>query len=264
MKNLYESILRPNADVQVMQQVELDAILKKHHWYVESAYWQGNALKITFDGRGYMDNIDKVAEDLKCKNFIVYPWAIVSAAKLDGYSIKAGTRLDITCQDIQNCVLEAGHRVTISGKSDKDKLKLVRNDFVSKALRLNNMNGATMVGNDFDQIESLTITRMGPKIEKIVLDWNYVTNNKGAWLTYPRPSGSPDLDLDPIKSLGLDKHFRNLQNFTLSLGCGGSEDYIQFNASGQRRYKRFDWGVDGLWDLNNGWQAVVIKDARCV
>lgn len=264
MRALYESILRPDVETHAMQAVELDAILKKYHWYVKSASWQGNALKVVFDGRGYMDDFEEVSKELKCKNFIVYPWAIINATKLDGYTISAATRLDITCSDIQNCVLGAGHRVMISGKNDKDKIKLVRNEIDSKALRLNNLNGATMTGNDFGQVEDLTITRMGPKIENIVLGWNYVTRNKNAWTTYPRPAGKPDPDLNPIKSLGLDKHFRNIQKFTLSLGCTGNEDYIRFSAPGQYRHGRFDWGVDGLVELNNGWQAVVIKDARCV
>ena len=246
MRTLYESVLRPDVDVNAKQIVELDSILKKHHWYPQSAEWQGNALKLVFDGRGYMDDIDKVAEELHCKNFIIYPWAIITATRLDGYSLKAATRLDITCADIQNCVLEAGHRVTISGKSDKDKLKLVRNEFISNALRLNKLNGATMVGNDFGRIEDLTITRMGSKIENIVLDWNYITHHKDIWTTYPRPAGKPDPDLNPIKALGLDKHFRNLQKLTLSLSCSGDDSYLRFSAPGKTRYKRFDWGVSAL------------------
>ena len=266
MKNLYESILRPSGiDDAVVSEVELQTVLKKYHWFTESARFEGDTLKVVFDGRGYMDDFEKVAEALHCKSFDVYPWAIIEAKNLDGYKIKAATRLDITCTNIQNCVLEAGHRIMISGNNDNDKIKLIRNDFISRALCLNRLNGATMAGNDFGQIEDLTITHMGPKIENIALGWNYVTRDKNKWTTYPRPAGKPDPDLDPIKSLGLDKHFKNLKGLTLSLGCSGTEDYIQFNAPGGRpKYSRNDWGVDALCNLNSGWQAVAIRDARCV
>lgn len=266
MKKLYESILRPDSiDDTVVGEVELQAVLKRYRWLTKSARFNGDTLKVVFDGRGYMDDFEKVAEALHCKSFDVYPWAIIEAKNLDGYRIKAATRLDITCANIQNCVLEAGHRVMISGNNSNDKIKLVRNEFISNALRLNRLNGATMVGNDFGQIGNLTITHMGPKIEKIALGWNYVTRYKNAWTTYPRPDGKPDLDLDPLKSLGLDKHFKNLKSLTLSLGCTGTEDYIQFNTpDSPRKYGRYDWGVDGLYNLNSGWQTVIIKDARCV
>lgn len=264
MKNLYESILRPDAiGTAVQQTVEVEAVLKKHRWFYKSYRWEGKTLKVIFDGRGYMDDFGAVAEELGCKSFDIYPWAIISGVKqLDGFEIKAATRLDITCNDIQNSSLTAGHCVTIFAPKKNEKVKLVRNDIHSGHFRLDGIDGATMVGNDFDEVDFLTLRKIGPKIEKIVLGWNLVTNYKDRWTTYPRPAGKPDPAMDPLKSLGLDKHFKNLTDFTVALTTGGNDDYITFST--RYKQKRHDWGIDELIDLDNGFQAKVVKDARCV
>lgn len=267
MKPLYESILRPgNIEDDVIGDVELQSILKKYRWFYESAHFEGKTLKITFDGRGYMDNFEKVATELRCKSFSVWPWAIVrDVDKLDGYELEAGTRLDIYCSDIQNCKLTAGHRLLISGDSDTSKLKIVRNQVNSAAMMIQRMNGATMTGNDFNKVTRLTITSPGKAIEKIVLGWNIVSKTNKGWSTYPQPEGKFDPDMDPIKSLGLDKHFRNLDTLTISSGMTAFEDYLQFTAPNYKyKYKRSDWGVDFCKTLTNGWQATAIKDARCI
>ena len=261
MKPLYESIIRP--DVEVEQAVELMPVLKKHHWYVKDAYWVGKTLRVVFDGRGYMEEFDEVAEELHCKNFSVYPWAIITSKKpLDGFTITAETRLDITAPELKGCRLTSKQGTMITTPKGAQKVKIINCDFLSRRLCFNNTDGMTLTGNNFNDVEMLVLKHVGPKIEKIVLGWNLVTNNKGKWTTYPRPSGSPNPDMDPFKDLGLNKHFKNLTDLDIALGTGGEDDYISFST----RYKRgrYDWGVMGQVDLTNGFQCNIIKDARCV
>lgn len=266
MRTLYESVLRPDqTDRDISRQVELMPLLKKYHWFVKSARWDGDTVKLVFDGRGYMDDFERVAEELQCCSFDVYPWAIISGVKkLDGFALKAATRLDIRCDDIQNCKLIAGHRVTI--RPDKTKIiKMVRNSFETHALRLNNFDRTVLASNNFNQIEQLTIDHFGSKVNNIVLNWNVITQKDNKWVTYPRPTGQPDPSIDPLRTLGIDKHFKNLDNVKIALNTGGDDCYIDLNSpSANYRHKQFDWGVDKIVDYNNGWQLAVIRDARCI
>lgn len=267
MRSLYESIMRPNdIEDEVIGDVELQSILKKYHWFYESAHFEGKTLKIIFNGRGHMDDFEKVATELHCKSFSVWPRAVIRGAnKLDGYELEAGTQLDIYCQDIQNCKLTAGHRLLISGDSNTPKLKMVRNQVNSTAMTIRRMNGVTMTGNDFNKVIHLTITNPGKTIEKIVLGWNIVSKTDEGWSTYPRPKGEFDPNIDPIKSLSLDKYFRNLDIFTISFGTTAFEDYLRFTAPNYKyKHKKTDWGIDFCKTLTNGWQATAIKDARCI
>lgn len=262
MKTLYESILRPEIDV--MQAVELKPILRKHGWFVKEAHWEGNMLRLVFDGRGYMDDIDEVSAELNCKKFSVYPWAIItSKTPMDGYTIEAETRIDITAPKLTGCKLSTKQMaVMITKPKNVSKLEVTNCDFNTHSVCFSNMDGVTLSGNNFHEVEFLTLKHVGPKIEKIVLGWNLVTNYKGKWTTYPRPTGKPDPNMDPIKDLGLYKHFKNLTDLKIALGTTADDDYISFS----NRYKRgrYDWGTDAQLDLTNGWQCNVIKDARCV
>lgn len=258
MKSLYESILRPEIDVK--HAVEIVSILRKHGWYVKDAYWKGGTLCIVFDGRGYMDDFDEVAEELQCKNFNIYPWAIITSKKpLDGFTIEAATRLDITAPELKGCRLSSTQGTTITASKGIQKVKVINCDLLSKSLCFNNTDGMTLTGNNFNDVEILTLKHVGPRIEKIVLGWNLVTNNKGRWTTYPRPSGEPDPNMDPFKDLGLNKHFKNLTDLNITLGTGGNDCYISFSTSYKRG--RYDWGVMNQVDLTNGFQCNVIKGA---
>lgn len=262
MKTLYESILRPEMDVE--QAVELMPILKKHHWCVKAAYWKGTTLRVVFDGRGYMDEFDEVAEELNCKKFSVYPWAIITSKKpLNGFTIDAETRIDITAPELNGCKLSTKQMaVMISNPKGVQKVKVINCDFDTHAVCFNNMDGITLTDNNFNDVTTLTLKHVGPKIEKIVLGWNLITNHKGRWSTYPRPAGKPDPNMDPFKDLGLNKHFKNLTDFNVALGTSADDDYISFST----RYKRksSDWGVVRQLELTNGWQCNIINDARCL
>lgn len=264
MKNLYESILRPDdLDNDTVQVAEIESIFKKYHWRPKSYSWEGKTLKIVFDGRGYMDDFDKVAAELHCKNFNIYPWALItSSTPLDGFKITAETRLDITCSEVKNCDLTADIQVEIIAPRANEKIKLIRNDIHSYSMRLQGIDGATMVGNDFSDVKRLTLAHVGPKIERIVLGWNFVTSTKGHWSTYPYPKGDPDPAMDPFKSLGLDKHFKNLEYLNIAAGTGGTDDYIFFTTN--HGYKSTDWDIQKTMKLNNGYLAVVKNDARCI
>lgn len=259
MRSLYESILRPEIDVE--QAVELMPILKKHHWYVKDAYWKGKTLRVVFDGRGYMDEFDEVAEELQCKNFSVYPWAIIASKKpLEGFTIDAETRIDITAPKLKGCSLTTkSMAITINCPKNVQKVEVTNCDFHSHTLCFDNTNGMTLVGNDFNDVTRLSLKHVGPRIEKIVLGWNLVTNHKDRWTTYPRPSGEPDPNMDPFKDLGLNKHFKNLTDLNIALGTGGNDCYISFSTSYKRG--RYDWGVMNQVDLTNGFQCNVIKGA---
>lgn len=262
MKPLFESILRPEQDIE--HAVEIKSILRKYYWTVKDAYWKGNTLRVVFDGRGYMDDFDKVAEELNCKSFSVYPWAIIkSDTPLEGFSIDAETRLDITAPEIRGCKLQANQqRVKITNPDGVKKVKVVNCDFITNHLCFNKMDGVTLSGNNFRDVKVLTLTHVGPKIEKIVLGWNLVTNAKGGWRTYPAPPGKPDPNMNPFKDLGLDKHFKNLTDLNIASELGADDMYITFSDN----YKRgpHDWGVFAQVNLTSGWQCNVIKDARCV
>ena len=263
MRNLYESILRPDDDI--VQSVEVESILKKHGWWYKNVKWEGKTLVVINSGeRVYLDELDEVAEELNCRSFRVYPWAVISAKKpLDGLTIQAETRIDITAPKVTGCkFITKQMGVTITKPKDTPKLVVTNCDFNTRHVSFDRMDGVTLSGNNFNDVEFLTLKHVGPKIEKIVLGWNLVTNNKGKWSTYPYPKGQPDPNMDPFKDLGLDKHFKNLTDLNIALGTGGNDEYISFST----RYKRraHDWGVRTQVNLNSGWQCNVINDARCI
>lgn len=263
MRNLYESILRPDDDVT--QSVEFEAVLKKYGWWYKTAKWEGKTLCVSYPSeRVYLDDLDKVAEELHCRSFKIYPWAIIkTSGPLDGLEIQAGTRIDITAPKVTGCKFTAQQGVTISPQKDTRKLEVTNCDFNTTRLCFDRMDGVALSGNNFNQITYLTLKHVGSKIERIVLGWNLITiDPKGRWSTYPYPKGQPDPNMDPFKSLGLNKHFKNLTDFAVAAGTGGDDEYISFST----RYKQgaHDWGVMKQVNLNSGWQCNVIKDARCI
>lgn len=263
MRPLYESILRPDDDI--LQAVEFEDVLKKYGWWYKSAKWEGKTLCISYPSeRVYLDDLDKVAAELKCRSFKIYPWAIIKTSDpLDGLEIQAETRIDITAPKVTGCRFTARQGVSMTQPKDIRKLEVANCDFNTSHLCFDKMDGVTLSGNNFNQITSLTLKHVGSKIEKIVLDWNLVTiDSKGRWSTYPYPKGQPDPNMDPFKLLGLNKHFKNLTDFHIAAGTSGEDDYISFST----RYKRgaHDWGVMKQVNLNSGWQCNVIKDARCI
>lgn len=262
MKTLYESILN-NPEDDLMRVVELKSILRKHEWLlIKDAYWQNKTIHVVFDGQGYMDDLDEVAEELKCKNFSIYPGAIITSKKpLEGFSIDAQIGFEITAPELRNCKLEAKRdRITII--NPKGNIKLTNCDFITRTLCFSDVNDIKLTGNNFDQIENLTLKHIGPKIEKIVLGWNLVTNDKGKWVTYPEPDGKPDPDMNPFKDLGLDKHFKHLTMLNIASEVTGDGKYISFLK--QYKYGKHDWGIATQVELTSGWQCNVIRDVRGV
>lgn len=266
MKSLYESILRPDDDI--LQEVELKPVLRKYGWHVQDAYWKGKTLRLVFDGRGYMDDINEVAEELHCKNFSVYPWAIITSKKpLEGFTIDAETKLDITAPKIKGCDLTAKTMgITIIQPNDVRKVEVVNCDFHSFSLCLRNTDGMTLVGNNFDEVTTLDLNNVGPKIEKIVMSWNFITNElcNGVWSTYPYPKGEPKMDLDPMKALGLDKHFKNVNRIDIAGGKrSGHPDHLEFVRAGNRMYDRYEDRYTSLGQgikvkyLESGWQMFI-------
>jgi len=255
--------MRPELDV--VQGVETESVLKSHHWWgIQKIEWVGKTLKVVFDGRGYMPELDKVAEELGTKSFLIYPWAIVQDVdKLDGFTIQAATRLDITCGDIENCKLIAGHALrVIVPKREGGVLKFVRNDVDSLYMGMSGINRGILAGNHLDKINRLVLTHIGPKIEKIVGGWNLLEIKNDKFSTWPRPKGTVDTSLDPLASLGLNKHFKNLDDFSIAKGTGGNDCYINVTKKFPARHG--DWGIDRIVELNNGWQMTIRNDARCI
>ena len=264
MRTLYESILRPDDDLT--QAVEYESVLKKYGWRYKTAKWEGKTLCISYPGeRVYLDNLDEVATELHCRSFKIYPWAIIKASgPLDGISVQAETRIDITAPKITGCKFKTNQMgVTITQPNNIRKLEVTNCDLDTTRLCFDRMDGVTLSGNNFNQITNLALKHVGSRIERIILGWNIVTiNSKGKWSIYPHPKGQPDPNMDPFKSLGLDKHFKNLTDFNIAAGTGGDDEYISFST----RYKRgpHDWSVMKQVNLNSGWQCNVIKDARCI
>lgn len=261
MRNLYESIMHPELDV--VRGVEAESILKSHHWWgVKSVEWIGKTLKVIFNGRGYMPDFLEVAEELGTKSFHICPWAIIDdIPELDGFDIRATTKLDIHCPKIKNCTLKAGHRVSIFMKHN-GTLDFVRNDIQCTDLLLDNINRGTFVGNKFDEIDRLALSHVGPTIDKRVVSWNILSVHNGKWATWPVPKEKVDLKLDPLKTLGLDKHFKNVKDFKVARSTSSDDIYI-WASRGYKR-NRYDWGIRALVDLDNGWQLRVESDARSI
>ena len=268
MRTLYESILRPDDDIE--SAVELEPILKKYGWWYKSAIWEGKTLVISNPHeRVYLNDFDKVMEELHCKSIRVWPWALISASgPIDGIEIEAGTRIDITAPKVTGCVLRCKQYVTIYQPKENIKPVYTHNDFQTRVLHMDGVDGITFAGNNFDNIEILKLERVGPKIEKIVMSWNFITNELqgGIWSTYPRPKGEPKLDLDPMKALGLNKHFKNINRFEISGGKrSGFPEHLEFVCPGNPAFNRYKDGYSDLRQgikvkyLTSGWQLFIQK-----
>ena len=268
MRNLFESILRPDDDI--LQGVEFESVLKKYHWRYKRAEWQGKTLYVVFDGRGYMDDLDKVAEELNCRSFKIYPWAIINTSgPLDGIVVQAETRIDITAPKVTGCKFICKQPLTIRPSSKASKPTYSHNDFECEMIEMVGIDGVTFSGNNFNNIDTIHLTKVGPRIEKIVMSWNFITNELkgGIWSTYPRPKGEPKLDLNPLKALGLDKHFKNVKRLQISGGLNsGYPDKLVFTLPSYefyqeytKRYSDISRGIDRVEMLSSGWQLMITK-----
>lgn len=267
MKTLFESMMRP--DVETSQAVEFEAVLKKYRWLYKSAKWEGKTLCISDPGnRVYLDDLDKVAEELNCKSFKIYPWAIIeTSGTLDGLTIEAGTRIDIKAPKVTGCKLQCPQQVTIKTPDKSQKPIYTNNDFVTKFIDIEGVNGVTFSGNNFNDVIQLELTKVGPKIENIVMSWNFITNklSGGVWSTYPKPNGAPKMDLDPMKALGLDRHFKNVTRLIIAGGKhSGTQAHLEFVNKGSSQYNHYRDGYYevgmGIMDvkyLTSGWQMII-------
>ncbi len=271
---VFEGVMN-NAEQDVVDSVELTSILKKHgsQSFLKDAKWddRGRALRLIYDGYGYMYEVQDLAADLKCNEIRVYPQAIIrETLSLKNMYLGAATqiRFDDACK-IENCVLADGDwtynvgRGGITLRADKSGNLEVRNStFKCKRLKMSGVTKAKLQGNDFNEVEYLALTNVGPTIQRIIERWNFCTIKNNSFTSYPYPKGQFSPDIDPIKELGLDRHFKNLDTLCIAISTNGDKKYIRYER--ESTYKRFDWGVDKLETLSNGWQLTLINDPRII
>lgn len=266
---ILEGIMNPEDDA--IQAVEVDSLLKKHycHTGLKSHKWIGSQLQLIYDGYGYLYEFNDLAKDLGCKRFKVYPQAIIRETPvLDNVHLEVATRIQISDCKITNCSFEdgcfpgTGRMGCYVGADKSGNLTIKDSTFNVKHLVLRNVTKAQLSGNDFSQVESLALTGVGPLIQRIVEKWNICTIDKNSFTSYPRPKGEFNPNIDPIKLLGLDKHFKNLNRLAIALGTSGNNNYILYTKD--TTYKKFDWGVDTYQEMSNGWKMLLMRDARCL
>lgn len=262
MKSLYESLLDPDdLDVRVLQAAELDSILEKYVWNVKSARFDGDVLRIIGKDRLVINKFDELAKELHCRKFFMFPQVQLMADELDGLELEVETNLQIYCENIKNCVLTAGAALTIQGKPT-NKVKMINNTVHAQLMKFLYLNGAVMAGNDFDDVTLLSLEEYGKKIDDRVMSMNLVSKRNGRYSYCPRPEKDVDPKLDPLKWMGLDRHFKNIKQITFALAKDRESDYLCFYRS--HPYKQWDWGIQRVEDLDSGWQAVIKQDARGV
>jgi hypothetical protein len=260
MKSLYESIL-DNPSAELDKDIDLKLVLKKYHWYYKKASWKGDTLYVVFDGRGYMDDFVAVMNELNCKKVEVYPWAIIdNAQELKDFTIKAATRVDIYADTLQNCTFIAGSRVTIDPRGKR--LTMAKCNIESGGLRLNDIDDVVLRNNNFDKIDSLTLSNVGSHIESCVLDWGIVKLKGSAWTTYGATGVEPTFNPVDCIEKQLGAKFKRLSSLTIAKQTGGDNIFVR--AYSVNTHKRFDWGISNLTDLTNGWQIWAESDARSI
>lgn len=261
MKTL-ESILNiGDLEDDVRRGAELPGVLKKYRWDTISADWTGpKSIKLAFDGRGYMPYASKVISELQVDKIEVYPWAIVSTTQaLKDCEIIAKTRCDVrTTAPIENCRFEGPMGIMLQPKLGTLELKNVK--IGSQNLRLDNIERGKFVGCDFSEVTRLTLTHVGPKIQNIIESWNIALIRGNEIVGYPYPKERPHGDLDPLKTLGLDKYFKNLTYFAVCCETYGNSGALIFNK--KDKVKSGDWDVACVYEFNSGWQVHRKQDAR--
>lgn len=264
-----ESILS-DPDLTVSRSVEINDILKKHYCAtsLKKADWDGNTLRLIYDGYGYLYELQDLMDELSCKSICVYPQIVIRETPvLDGLSIKCATRCQVSGSIVKNCLFEDGawtyrtSRMGISFTAPKNGFLEISDTTIKSAyLKFANVERAKLLRNNFDDVERLTLTYVGKMIQKIVEKWNLCTIKDGEIKTYPYPAGQFDPNMDPLKALGLDKHFKNLTQLQIATKTGGDKNYILFEKNTSR--KATDFEVTTYKPMNNGWTAMIVHCAN--
>jgi hypothetical protein len=225
----------------------------------------GDTLVIT-NAPIFISHFNEFMKDTGVSKVKFLPSTTIAADILDGYSIECDAVLELHTRTIKNCILRASNGAVKIDAQDS-KLTLSKVTIMSRSLELKNFKSlASLRSCNFDSVGCLWLVGVPDSVTNRLRDWGMYTPYRGnfdfAWTSLALKD--IDANFDYIKDIQQNilggARFKNLNSIKFTDALVSSHSALRLEKD--RNRGQYDWGVNSLNDLKNGWQMFTSPDAR--